>query len=1641
MASTANQPTTPSSSSRSFASYPTDTNHVSLTDSQPSPALPDPPIPSHSALPSQPITPSPTHSNPDGVLSTNPPSRPVLVQLGSAISAAPTPQPKKFAASNINKKFLEKNSSTPTGPGSSSSLSSSVKLANSIARPPTQSSSHPRLITTKLTTAPQPSSTPGPGWSRPSSVTPPVSTPALNGTPAPTQTATNASHPSAPQLPHVGKVIQPQPRSAAQASSLKDGLSFPGTPLNKPVWGNVKSTTTRSDLSVQNDFPTAAEVAHARKPKVPDSKEVEVAEANKQARMEEADTFRGVHLDPNAHHWDEIDEDDDNFLDGVIEFGDGRQYKIDTSQHSDAQPIDQSSYHEMKPGDGSTDNEPVRKEDRFVDDFDRSWPRMKSSPSSSNQDPHLAGAATSPSSNSAPLHSPQESSRVLFNERSNRLEPYSSTKPNQGPYQINKRSHHSEQQDARGKPVGESSKGSRFGFDRPREGTRRESFTSHSSSSPRLGHDALPPSASAPDNRGRRLSNMGPPPVPPHARGSGFKEGRQLPPHLSQPLTSGPAERPSDSHSNVHRTSSRSSSRQRSEPSGFAHTSTWTHSSSESSALMHTPATTMAALSPETPLKDLSSTELDDARKDLMHSAAERARQRRQQEEEERERERERARQKALLLEQKMTSMTEKKAEESHKAESSNAPDDKAASFINDAIATADRSGTMADQNQSAYQKPPSRSTFHESPRVSFSRRLSSASSHSHSQPPNPPTLIMTPSTTAESWRTKSNPPAKRQNPPPPPPFASPPPSALDQVQSLAEGPEADLEVVDYSDLAKFVGSAEPEKSDQPSSAPVEETSIQSSPEQAANIRARRPVASDFFEKENEPASTAEVAKVDTSVWRRNVTKPDPTSTLLTSPSRDEVASSSRESTSQTTPSEPAVSHSTLSHFNAQRNSRTTGFYKESTISTLVDTMSRIKGAMQASEKESQPSTEAKPDHSPKRQAGSSTKLSGQKDKWVPPALRPPRPSPIAPPVPQEEFLATGAEPPPSPKPVRNAHTIRLPKVSKPSLPIPKKQLVAFHRFQPVRFDVLSFVPPVEGMSRRDFSVNDVLFRRPYGFNRKMKYKVSLPKNRIDPTVSKTPPQPQSSMSTKPTSVFGKPPAADGASSWRKPVSSTVKMINSVDTGLDTTSRSPPPEPESETVSVKPPKSEESTMMLLRARSQPKMPEGSGVAFYRDSRVVAVVPERKPSVSFFATSEPEEVSSLESKNASKSEALIGSVPVSLPSQSLSSGLIQSSLDTASAKSSASTNGSFGLPSLVKSSKTDSKSSGDSPDRVPITPPSHHPSAPWARSSISLSIKESPVRAPDPEHLKKVWSQTSNKADLHPVNSLEGIVDDLGSVPFTIQDVKSENGETPPPTALAPSRMSLHDVTRAFQQVPSSANISSHRPTISPPSTSAPVARPSTQQQNFSHGYSMPNQPANQNVRSAYPYPSPMLSNSPAPVPMYSHPMTASPIPGRMQVNGGHTPLYSPVWMSLPNAPTQNSAPANMMRPMASAYPPQPMPYHSPVPHTQPMYGMPANMQNPPSSQNNNTPNRGRNMPMNHNMISPVMNHAHPVPPMPMYMGSPVMMPAHAGRGGQGRNDSHSHSNVTQHHQSSHPSQPQPYSTLPGNSFSGVRPTW
>lgn len=88
------------------------------------------------------------------------------------------------------------------------------------------------------------------------------------------------------------------------------------------MWGSTKGGAVASLDRAQADFPTAAEVAqgklrtHPRRglykydmmvgcvPKASDKAAPSDANAQKQAA--EADTFRGVHLDPNAHHWDEV---------------------------------------------------------------------------------------------------------------------------------------------------------------------------------------------------------------------------------------------------------------------------------------------------------------------------------------------------------------------------------------------------------------------------------------------------------------------------------------------------------------------------------------------------------------------------------------------------------------------------------------------------------------------------------------------------------------------------------------------------------------------------------------------------------------------------------------------------------------------------------------------------------------------------------------------------------------------------------------------------------------------------------------------------------------------------------------------------------------------------------------------------------------------------------------------------------------------------------------------------------------------------------------------------------------------------------------------------------------------------------------
>jgi serine/arginine repetitive matrix protein 2 len=406
-----------------------------------------------------------------------------------------------------------------------------------------------------------------------------------------------------------------------------------------------------------------------------------------------------------------MEEDDDNFLDGVIEFGDGRQYKIQStepppqsspppSSHSRSLHHDDGS---SSHGDGSaiTSNILVSKEERFADDFDRSWPRSKHSPSTSQRDFSAQGHQQAPSfpMSSQAVHSSQESSRVLFNERSNKLEPYSnvhsSHRSSQPPYPLKKgtqsevSSSPTESRSSRDFPphgpaqsvqllqkrgsndfsprsrdfTGGFEPGSTAERSWSRDTSRRDDMplSPHLPGPPfdpkrsRDQYNSIGPSASSSGHRerdrdpgggsrGTRGSTMGPPPLP-SPRGHPKDSGRQIPPHLSMPPPTSPTQRrplPLESHGQS------STPREPSVPFGQPPLLP-TIQSPNLSQVVAVPSVDKLPL-----LSGISDVDMEEVRKDVMQSAAARAKERRKLEEEAREQERERARRKAIELEEKI---------------------------------------------------------------------------------------------------------------------------------------------------------------------------------------------------------------------------------------------------------------------------------------------------------------------------------------------------------------------------------------------------------------------------------------------------------------------------------------------------------------------------------------------------------------------------------------------------------------------------------------------------------------------------------------------------------------------------------------------------------------------------------------------------------------------------------------------------------------------------------------------------------------------------------------------------------------------------------------------------------------------------
>lgn len=381
-----------------------------------------------------------------------------------------------------------------------------------------------------------------------------------------------------------------------------------------------------------------------------------------------------------------MEGDDDDFLGGVIEFGDGRQYKIESNDLPQETGLLSQSIAE---GDSKDSPVSISKEDRFVDDFDRSWPRSRNSPAEVVRDfPPSASPRISPDI-SHPAQTLQDSSRVLFNERSNRLEPH---RPGHGPFS-SKRAPYQEASGSEPRAVRDNvqvlqkniggdldSRNRRFsggsaGFGpgpsnnytdrhRDKDHPNRRDGPSISPRLPRDHHSQTDSGGRDWDfgsDRGRRYS-MGPPPLPSYAQKHLQEEGRQPPPPLNQAAGNARHQRISSRDSRF--SASEPPLSASSLPPNFARLPTQSPSVSHASLVLISP------ISGQNIALPLSAHELEEAPKDFMQSAAARAKQRRQQEEEEREAQKERARKKAVELEEKMKAAEADKAKQ-QKAEES----------------------------------------------------------------------------------------------------------------------------------------------------------------------------------------------------------------------------------------------------------------------------------------------------------------------------------------------------------------------------------------------------------------------------------------------------------------------------------------------------------------------------------------------------------------------------------------------------------------------------------------------------------------------------------------------------------------------------------------------------------------------------------------------------------------------------------------------------------------------------------------------------------------------------------------------------------------------------------------------------------
>ncbi|KAG9104944.1 hypothetical protein FRC06_005011 [Ceratobasidium sp. 370] len=1558
-------------------------------------------------LPDQATSPRPPGDDVPNIAGEHPPppeSTSGTVSSATPAIAAPIPA-KRFTSMNINKKFLAKTAAAASPGSSSSSAAPKAQASTSATRLVMPNpATHSRLVTKKLTTATPVPSVSG-GWSL--RATPPAS---LSSSPAPGDAPAAQLHPSAKPLGPADALKRPTLVSSTSALSTDSRPSAVTSRDQSPVkaWASVPVPTGDLGRNLQ-DFPTAAEAAAdhsegqgAKRPGTSTTQELHNADALSHTDEGDArDSFRGVHLDPKAHHWDEMEDESNDFLGEVIDFGDGKTYTVPPEEEENAATT-------------------VSKETRFGDDYDRSWPRTR--PPVSDTDGAHGGQLASQHSRFPPTHGlpprqPAGDGRVLFNERSNRLEP-ARVPPSTHALVPSGSSHF------HGPPHAHV----------PRGGTGRRNSALSASERPKMGtlrdlppHARDPPPHAVPgaawENRARRPSDTHSTHSPVERRSS-FLHDEEHPRIGSMAPRGRMGDESGSAFHGLRRETSRDSrvSVGERQPWGLAlqrttsqrtttdsshalepATAPWPHSDQIASSVSSDNATRRSLLSPshqagtlptipspQAPLTTMpagptgpaESSPLpippaapNDERGEFMKQAAERARRRKAEEEAMREEARERARKKAAELE----------------------------ALSKASLVSASPLVALSRKASATCLSSGAKSPVPKSPSVSPAA-LPTGSVVSEALP-NKPKEIPDSSSAAivlPSWRAKPEPepPATSVSPEAPQPAIAaqhdsvqrPPPTVklgpgegMGLIEELgqADGP---VEVLDFSDMSKLAG---------------RRTSITST----SDLTKTKCSISDDFLDEVPSSRRPNQVQPPFMHWNRDPRHERPFGDHSEDRARAPSTSfgkhpsgpnrSAQDGTGVKLPVSAAPNQLPLPSRSG---------FKEAPISALDDVMSRIKGVLTGMHADNEKpaantpqhpapsfsspapaSTTSATAHAPTRpNIGVAPRWKGDGvASWRDSSNKRPLNAPLPEAQPTEPFATTRPERNDTPPPAWKTYAVHLNKSSVVRPAMPKKQAaLAKLPPMPVRWDILTWDPPVERMSTRTLSRDDTFFPK-ITIRGVLSARVLLPSTGPSAEAQPTRQGESPVQRTRLTLVAGPDPKparspnlsvrappkgpAFSETQWRKPqvtspLRNTLELHNHIspapaaaavtaeENQLETTSRSPPPH--HTTLSQVTDPNVASSTASGSSRTALKQSWGTDVAFHRSLHEKR--PSVMPSVSFTVSSELDDPS----VPGPKEDAV---APVSNATATLEGGAPSTVGGvTAEAGLSDKINGDVG-------DKGEQVAAGDtSADKIPQSP--------TPNSSVLLTppVKATPPwqssnpRLPDADFIKSVWQHASPKDGAATENSLRGLADDFpSSIPHSVQEMKADEEAKPSreSTVTLSTRMP-HNAHRAFQHVPTSPvpMQMSNYPSVNhlPPGPTG-LSRPMP-----IASFSLPPPAPPQVTAQPSPY-APYVHPTP-PALMYTMPpsrIAPSPAPGG-----------PPMWM-------QNLG-YGRPSPPAGMYPPQPGPN---MPYAPPVSQLPPSMSKPQVAINgNHHPMSNPGMPHPMHMTSPAMTHVG-------HMGSPAL--AHA----------------------------------------------